>query len=108
MNARQGFIGQSVERREDARFLTGRGQYTDDIVLPGQTYGVFVRSPYAHARLRRVDTAAAAAAAGVVGVLTGEHFKAVGGLPCGWLINSLDGTPMKEPKHPVLADGKVR
>ncbi|MFN9013959.1 MAG: xanthine dehydrogenase family protein molybdopterin-binding subunit [Pseudomonadota bacterium] len=108
MNARQGFIGQSVERREDARFLTGRGQYTDDIVLPGQTYGVFVRSPYAHARLRRVDTAAAAAAAGVVGVLTGEHFKAVGGLPCGWLINSLDGTPMKEPKHPELAAGKVR
>ena len=108
MNARQGFIGQSVERREDARFLTGRGQYTDDIVLPGQTYGVFVRSPYAHAALKRVDTAAAAKAPGVVGVLTGEHFKAVGGLPCGWLINSLDGTPMKEPKHPVLADGKVR
>ncbi|WP_396271195.1 xanthine dehydrogenase family protein molybdopterin-binding subunit [Ideonella sp.] len=108
MNAPQGFIGKSVVRREDARFLTGKGQYTDDINLPGQTYGYFLRSPYAHARLKSVNTAAAAAAPGVLGVFTGEHFKAVGGLPCGWLINSLDGTPMKEPKHPVLADAKVR
>ncbi|MFO1295789.1 MAG: xanthine dehydrogenase family protein molybdopterin-binding subunit [Rubrivivax sp.] len=108
MNARQGFVGQKVERREDARFLTGRGQYTDDITLPGQTYGVFVRSPHAHARIKKLDTKAAAAAPGVLGIFTGDHFKAVGGLPCGWLINSLDGTPMKEPKHPVLADGKVR
>jgi carbon-monoxide dehydrogenase large subunit len=105
---KEGFIGQSVKRREDARFLTGRGQYTDDIVLPRQTYGVFVRSTYAHARLKRVDTAAAQAADGVLGVYTGEHFRAVGGLPCGWLITSIDGTPMKEPKHPILADGKVR
>jgi len=108
MNARQGFIGQSVERREDGRFLTGKGQYTDDITLPGQTYAWFLRSPYAHARIKSLDTTAAAAASGVLGIFTGEHFKAVGGLPCGWLINSLDGTPMKEPKHPVLADGKVR
>ena len=62
MTARQGFIGQSVVRREDARFLTGRGQYTDDITLPGQTFGWFLRSPYAHAKLGRVDTTAAAAA----------------------------------------------
>ena len=108
MNARQGFVGQSVERREDSRFLTGRGQYTDDITLQGQTHAWFLRSPYAHARIRSLDTAAAAQAPGVLGIFTGEHFKAVGGLPCGWLINSLDGTPMKEPKHPVLADGKVR
>jgi carbon-monoxide dehydrogenase large subunit len=108
MNARQGFIGQRVERREDARFLTGRGQYTDDIVLPGQSYGVFLRSPHAHATIKSIDTTAAAAAPGVLGIFTGEHFKAVGGLPCGWLINSIDGTPMKEPRHPVLADGKVR
>jgi len=111
MNARSGFIGQKVERREDARFLTGRGQYTDDIVLPGQTHAYFMRSPYAHARITALDTTAAARAPGVVGILTGEHFKAVGGLPCGWLINSLDGQPMKEPKHPVLAGfpgGKVR
>src|SRR6476661_9408154 len=103
-----GFIGRSVERKEDARFLTGRGQYTDDIVLPQQSYAYFLRSPYAHAKLLKVDTAAAAKAEGVLGVYTGEHFKAVGGLPCGWLINSIDGTPMKEPKHPVIADGKVR
>jgi len=108
MNAPQGFIGRSVERREDARFLTGRGQYTDDITLPGQAYAYFVRSPYAHARIRTLSTIAAAAAPGVLGIYTGEHFKAVGGLPCGWLIHSLDGSPMKEPKHPILADGKVR
>ena len=108
MNARQGFVGQSVERREDTRFLTGRGQYTDDITLPGQTYGVFLRSPHAHARIKAINSAAAAKAPGVVAIFTGEPFKGVGGLPCGWLINSLDGTPMKEPKHPVLADGKVR
>jgi carbon-monoxide dehydrogenase large subunit len=108
MNARQGFIGQSVVRREDARFLTGHGQYTDDITLPHQSYAYFLRSPYAHAKLTRVDTTAAAAEPGVLGIYTGEHFKSVGGLPCGWLINDVDGTPMKEPKHPVLADGKVR
>ena len=108
MNARQGFIGKSVLRREDARFLTGRGQYTDDITLHGQTYGVFLRSPHAHATITKLDTSAAAKAPGVLGIFTGEHFKAVGGLPCGWLINNIDGTPMKEPKHPVLADGKVR
>jgi carbon-monoxide dehydrogenase large subunit len=108
MNARQGFIGQSVLRREDARFLTGRGQYTDDIVLPQQSYGVFLRSPHAHARIVSLSTGAAAAMPGVLGIYTGEHFRSVGGLPCGWLIHSQDGTPMKEPKHPVLADGKVR
>jgi carbon-monoxide dehydrogenase large subunit len=109
MNAPQaGLIGQPIRRREDARFLTGRGQYTDDILLPRQTYAYFLRSPYAHARIRSIDTKTAAAAEGVLGVYTGEHFRAVGGLPCGWLINSLDGSPMKEPKHPILAGGKVR
>ena len=104
-----GFIGKAVERREDARFLTGRGQYTDDISLPGQTYGVFLRSPHAHARIKGLDSAAAAKAPGVLAIFTGEHFKAVGGLPCGWQINnSSDGSPMKEPRHPILADGKVR
>jgi carbon-monoxide dehydrogenase large subunit len=108
MNAPQeGFIGRRVERREDARFLTGRGQYTDDISLQGQTYAVFVRSPYAHAKINRVNVDAAKGAEGVRGVFTGEHFRNIGGLPCGWLINNLDGTPMKEPKHPVLADGKA-
>ena len=79
MNAPQApFIGQSVERREDARFLTGRGQYTDDITLPGQSYGHFLRSPYAHARIKKLDTAAASKAPGVLGIFTGEHFKAGG------------------------------
>jgi len=108
MNARAGFIGQSVLRREDTRFLTGVGQYTDDITLPQQSHGIFLRSPHAHARITSLDTTAAAAAPGVLGIFTGEHFKDIGGLPCGWLINNIDGTPMKEPKHPVLAHGKVR
>jgi carbon-monoxide dehydrogenase large subunit len=103
-----GFVGQSVRRREDYRFLTGNGQYTDDITLQGQTYAWFLRSPYAHARIRAIDTAAAKAAPGVVDVFTGADTAAVGGLPCGWLITSVDGTPMKEPKHPLLAEGKVR
>ncbi|HPA91746.1 MAG TPA: xanthine dehydrogenase family protein molybdopterin-binding subunit [Quisquiliibacterium sp.] len=103
-----GFIGQSVKRKEDYRFLTGNGQYTDDVVLPGQTYASFVRSPYAHARIRGIDTSAARAAAGVVAVFTGADLAAVGGLPCGWLITSTDGTPMKEPKHALLAEDKAR
>ena len=83
-------------------------QRADDITLAQQSHAVFLRSPYAHARIRSLSTAEAQKAPGVLGIYTGEHFKAVGGLPCGWLINNLDGTPMKEPKHPVLADGKVR
>jgi len=108
MNARQGFIGQSVVRREDTRFLTGVGQFTDDITLAHQSYGVFLRSPHAHAKITALDTTAAAAAPGVLGIYTGEHFKDIGGLPCGWLINNIDGSPMKEPKHPVIAHVKVR
>jgi aerobic carbon-monoxide dehydrogenase large subunit len=103
-----GFIGKSVERKEDVRYLTGQGQYTDDITLPGQTYGYFLRSPHAHAKINSIKIDAAKAAPGVHAILTGDDFKAVGGLPCGWLINSVDGTPMKEPKHAVLADGRVR
>jgi aerobic carbon-monoxide dehydrogenase large subunit len=103
-------IGQPLLRREDQRFLTGAGQYTDDVVLPGQTYGVFLRSPYAHARIKSINTAAAAKAPGVVKIFVGADLAEakVGGLPCGWLIHSKDGTPMKEPAHPVLAQGKVR
>ena len=103
-------IGKSVLRREDRRFLTGAGQYTDDVVLPGQTHGVFVRSPYAHARIKSIAVDAAKKAPGVVAIFTGADLAdaKVGGLPCGWLIHSKDGTPMKEPAHPVLAQGKVR
>jgi len=103
-------IGQSLRRREDARFLTGAGQYTDDVVLPGQSYGFFLRSPYAHARIKSINLDKAKAAPGVLNIFTGADLAEakVGGLPCGWLITSKDGTPMKEPPHPVLAQGKVR
>jgi carbon-monoxide dehydrogenase large subunit len=102
-------IGARIERKEDARFLTGAGQYTDDIVLPNQTYAVFLRSPHAHAKIKSIDTAAAMKAPGVLAIFTGKDIPdAVGGLPCGWLITGSDGKPMKEPKHPILAQGKVR
>src|SRR4051812_45083046 len=103
-------IGQPLKRREDARFLTGAGQYTDDVVMHGQTYAVFLRSPHAHARIRSINLDAAKQAPGVVHIFTGADLAEakVGGLPCGWLIHSKDGSPMKEPPHPALAQGKVR
>ena len=104
-----GPIGARVERKEDARFLTGAGQYTDDVTLPHQSYACFVRSPHAHARIRGIRSDAARSSPGVLGVYTGADVPAaVGGLPCGWLITGTDGKPMKEPKHPILAQGKVR
>jgi len=103
-----GFIGRSIERKEDYRFLTGAGQYTDDVTLPNQSYAFFLRSPHAHAKIRSINTAAAMKAPGVLAIYTGKDFASVGGLPCGWLINSIDGTPMKEPRHAVLAEDKVR
>ncbi len=103
-------IGKPIRRREDERFLTGVGQYTDDVVLPHQTFAVFLRSPHAHARIKSIDLAKAKAAPGVVRIFVGADLAEakVGGLPCGWLIHSKDGSPMKEPPHPVLAQGKVR
>jgi len=101
-------IGAAVKRREDFRFLKGIGRYTDDMSLPGQTCCYIVRSPVAHATIKSIDTAAAAASPGVVAVLTSKDFEGVGGLPCGWLVTSRDGSPMAEPKHPILAEGKVR
>jgi len=101
-------IGASTKRREDLRFLTGRGKYTDDIQIAGQAHAVFVRSQVANGEIRSIDTRAAEAMPGVLAVFTGADFAAVGGNPAGWLINSRDGTPMKEPKRPVLAHGKVR
>ncbi|HEY6176431.1 MAG TPA: molybdopterin cofactor-binding domain-containing protein, partial [Kofleriaceae bacterium] len=103
-------IGASVKRKEDRRFLLGKGNYVDDMVLPNQTYAVFVRSVEAHAKLKKVDTAAARKAPGVVAVFTGDDIAAdgLGPLPCGWLIKSKDGSNMIEPAHPALAQGKVR
>jgi carbon-monoxide dehydrogenase large subunit len=103
-----GYIGQAVKRKEDARFLTGTGQYTDDVSLARQTHAYFLRSPHAHAKIRGIDTAKAKQAPGVVAIYTAADLEGVNGLPCGWLITSVDGTPMKEPPHPVLAKGKVR
>ena len=105
-----GPIGKSLRRREDLRFLTGAGNYTDDVTMHGQTYAVFLRSPHAHARIASIKLDAALQAPGVVKIFTGADLAEakVGGLPCGWLIHSKDGTPMKEPAHPVLAQGKVR
>src|SRR5690606_6722338 len=101
-------IGAPTKRREDLRFLTGNGRYTDDINLKGQLYAWFIRSEVAHGRLNAVNTAAAEAMPGVVRIFTGEDFAAIGGLPCGWQVTDRFGAPMQEPKHPVLAHGKVR
>ncbi|WP_425091282.1 xanthine dehydrogenase family protein molybdopterin-binding subunit [Tropicimonas sp. S265A] len=105
---KDGGIGASSKRREDVRFLTGRGRYTDDINLNNQTYAWFLRSEVAHGTINSIDTSAAEAMDGVVKVFTAKDFEGVGGVPCGWQITDLHGNPMKEPKHPVLAEGKVR
>jgi carbon-monoxide dehydrogenase large subunit len=103
-------IGASVRRVEDQRFITGKGQYTDDINRQGQTYAVFVRSPHAHARIKSIDARRAAEAPGVVGIFTGKHLQAdkIGGLICGWMIHNKDGTPMSAGAHPALAVDTVR
>src|SRR5215472_9913018 len=103
-------IGTPVRRREDYRFLTGGGTYTDDINRPGQLHAYILRSPHAHAQIGGIDTAAAQSASGVVAVYTGKDMAAdgIGGLPCGWQIHSKDGSPMAEPPHPVLAVDRVR
>ena len=100
-------IGASVKRVEDQRFLTGKGNYTDDINRPDQTYAYMLRSPHAHAKIVTIDSSAAQTSEGVVAIFTGEDMQ-VGGLPCGWQIHSEDGSPMHEPPHPALAQGKVR
>src|SRR3954452_24969127 len=103
-------IGASVRRREDVRFLSGRGNYTDDINRPGQLYAVIRRADRPHATINAIRLEAAKAAPGVIAVYTGAYMAAdnVGGLPCGWQIHSKDGNPMAEPPHPVIAVGKVR
>src|SRR5512133_3018385 len=103
-------IGTPVRRREDYRFLTGQGTYTDDINRPGQLYAYILRSPHANARIAAIEVSAAAAAPGVVAVYTGKAMGAdgAGGLPCGWQIRSEDGPPMIEPPHPPLVVDRVR
>ncbi|MCZ4351301.1 xanthine dehydrogenase family protein molybdopterin-binding subunit [Roseovarius aestuarii] len=101
-------IGAPTKRREDVRFLSGTGNYTDDINLRGQAYVHFLRSDVAHGTLNAVDTAAASALPGVLRIFTGADFEGVGGLPCGWQVTDRFGEVMQEPGHPVLAQGKVR
>ncbi|HEY8567209.1 MAG TPA: xanthine dehydrogenase family protein molybdopterin-binding subunit [Beijerinckiaceae bacterium] len=103
-------IGAPVRRKEDQRFVTGQGRYVDDFNRPGQAHAYFLRSPHAHATIRSIDTSAAAAMPGVVAIFTGEDLARdkVGGLICGWMIHSKDGSPMKAGPHPALAQGKVR
>ena len=103
-------IGASVRRKEDKRFLTGKGRYTDDINRAGQLHAFFVRSDVAHAKIKSVDIAAAAAMNGVHAIYTGADVEAdgVGSLINGWAVTNRDGSPMSEPPHPVLAKDKVR
>ncbi|KAB0682580.1 xanthine dehydrogenase family protein molybdopterin-binding subunit [Aureimonas leprariae] len=103
-------IGASVLRKEDRRFITGRGRYTDDMVVPGMKYAAFVRSPHAHATLSGIDAEAAKAMPGVIAVLTGPELQAdgIGNLICGWAVTSKDGSPMNMGAWPALAVGTVR
>jgi carbon-monoxide dehydrogenase large subunit len=102
-------IGAAVRRKEDFRFITGQGQYTDDVVRPGETRALFVRSPHARAKIKSIDVSAAKTMPGVVGVLTGADLAAdkIGNLICGWMIHSKDGTAMKMAAHPALAASTV-
>ncbi len=103
-------IGASVRRKEDHRFITGSGRYTDDINRPGQAHAYFLRSPHAHATIKKIDASKALAMPGVLAVLTGDDLAAdkIGGLICGWMIHNKDGSPMRAGGHPALAQGKVR
>jgi carbon-monoxide dehydrogenase large subunit len=95
-------FGSSIKRREDPRLITGKGVFTDDVKMPGQAYAVFVRSPHAHARLRRVDVSKAKQVPGVVAAFTGKELAdgGVGPLPCGWLLPDL-----KIPEYRGVATG---
>src|ERR1700734_4122033 len=103
-------IGASVVRKEDRRFITGKGRYVDDIRLHGMTYAAFVRSPHAHAKVKGIDSSEAMKMPGVVGVLTGQQIvdDKVGNLICGWAITSKDGSPMKMGAWPAMAPETVR
>src|SRR5580692_7489308 len=103
-------IGASVVRKEDRRFVTGKGRYVDDIKLQGMTHAQFIRSPHAHAKVKSIDSSAAMKMPGVVGVLTGQEIvdDKVGNLICGWAVSSKDGTPMKMGAWPAMAPETVR
>ena len=102
-------IGAAVRRKEDQRFITGHGHYTDDINRPGQAAIYFIRSPHAHAKINSVDKSAAAGMPGVAGIFAGAEFAQdkLGNLICGWTVLSKDGSPMKMAPHAALASGKA-
>ena len=104
------YIGQPVKRVEDKRFITGKGKYTDDLVLPRMLYASLVRSPYAHAKINGIDTSQAENMKGVVAIYTGKDIaeSGVGGVPCGWQVDFKNGDTMKEPPHPLLVADKAR
>ncbi len=97
------YIGTRTPRKEDPKLITGRGIFTDDVTLPGIVYVSLVRSPHAHARIRRIDTAAARKEPGVVAVLTGKDVEATGVLPVFITVPSMNGS-----KHMPLATDKAR
>ena len=103
-------IGASVVRKEDKRFITGKGRYVDDIKLVGMTHAQFIRSPHAHAKVKSIDASAALKMPGVLAVLNGKELveDKVGNLICGWAITSKDGSPMKMGAWPALAPETVR
>ncbi|MDA9431704.1 xanthine dehydrogenase family protein molybdopterin-binding subunit [Bradyrhizobium sp. CCBAU 51627] len=103
-------IGARVVRKEDKRFITGKGRYVDDIKLVGMTHAHFIRSPHAHAKVKKIDSSAALKMPGVVAVLTGQQLvdDKVGNLICGWAITSKDGSPMKMGAWPAMAPETVR
>src|SRR5947209_4446638 len=102
-------VGAPVRRKEDQRFITGKGHYTDDINRPGQSYAYFLRSPHAHAKIKSIDRAAATALPGVIAVLTGADLTSdkIGNLICGWMITSKDGSQLKMAPHPAIAHAKA-
>src|ERR1700751_473309 len=103
-------IGARIPRKEDRRFITGQGNYTDDIVVKNAAHAEFIRSPPAHARIVRIDATAALSAPGVIGGPPGAELAkdAIGGLICGWMIHSKDGSPMKAAPYPALAHDTAR
>jgi aerobic carbon-monoxide dehydrogenase large subunit len=103
-------VGQPVRRIEDRRFVTGRGSYVDDLTRPRQAYSYMLRSPHAHARIRALDLAAAAAAPGVLAVLTGEDLArdGLGPLPCLSAVTNRDGSTSLTPSRPAMVRDRVR
>jgi carbon-monoxide dehydrogenase large subunit len=97
------YIGTRTPRKEDPKLITGRGIFTDDVTLPGTVYVSLVRSPHAHARIRRIDAAAARKEPGVVTVVTGKDAEATGVLPVFITVPGINGT-----KHMPLATDKAR